>query len=610
MLWYGLALSLMIQPSLSLQAQTTNAPVAARPASSSPEEQKHQTPENPLDRIRDEGLNHSQVMDILSHLTEVIGPRLTGSPAHKRANEWTRDQLAGWGITNAHLESAGLFGRGWTLKKFSAQLVEPQGIPLVAWPKAWSTGLEWPVVGEVVYLDARSTADLEKYKGKLKGAIVLMGTPREVKARFEPYATRLTDADLLKLANADPARRGVSARRSPEAAPARATNAPASRRRGQAQAAQDSPSAAVPGRTNEVQNPRPSQGSPWGFTTELARFAVREGAAVLASPSYSGDGGTVFSGAASVIPMESPATNAPAFSRFSPWATNAPAGLPQISLAIEDYNRLVRMVQHGQKLKMAVELQVQFQENDPFIHNTIAEIPGSSRQRELVMLGAHLDSWHVGTGATDDAAGVAVCMEAMRILKGMNFQPKRSIRVGLWTGEEQGFLGSRAYVNQHFGYFTNLSNSSSSNNPERQASSTSSRDSRRKLVRKSEYDQLAAYFNLDNGGGKIRGIHLQSNEAVGPIFRRWLGPFQDLGAETISLSNTGGTDHIPFDAVGLPGFQFIQDPLDYMSRTHHSTADVLDRIQADDLKQAAVIMATFVYQAAMAEQKLPRKPLN
>jgi Zn-dependent M28 family amino/carboxypeptidase len=233
------------------------------------------------------------------------------------------------------------------------------------------------------------------------------------------------------------------------------------------------------------------------------------------------------------------------------------------------------------------------------------------------MLGAHLDSWHSGTGATDNGAGVAATMEAARIIAALKLKPRRTIRVGLWSGEEQGLYGSKAYVTEHFGYFTNLTQTvakaeSSKEAGSDEATSTSSSTnaaSRRQLVRGTEYEKLSIYFNLDNGAGKIRGVYLQGNEALRPMFRRWLEPFRDQGAETLTLANTGSTDHMSFDTIGLPGLEFLQDPLDYSTRTHHFNQDVFDRIQGDDLKQAATIMAAFVYNAAMADERMPRKPL-
>jgi hypothetical protein len=349
------------------------------------------------------------------------------------------------------------------------------------------------------------------------------------------------------------------------------------------------------------------------FQTRYLSFLAKEGAALVVNSSPLGDGGTVFVAGASVPGPELRAaytpTNAPRV-----WATNAPAIPPQITLATEDYNRLVRMIQQGEKLKMAVDLEVQFYQDDLMAYNTIAEIPGSDLKDEVVMLGAHMDSWHAGTGATDNGAGVAATMEAMRILAALKLHPRRTIRLGLWSGEEQGLFGSKAYVARHFGYYTNASESAPTRAPKDEAQTqaadrpaATNAPAARRLVRMPEYENFSAYFNLDNGAGKIRGVYMQGNESVRPLFRRWLEPFRDLDAETLSLSNTGGTDHGSFDAIGLPGFQFIQDPLDYRSRTHHSNEDVLDRIQPEDLKQAAVILAAFAFDAATAEQRLPRK---
>lgn len=277
---------------------------------------------------------------------------------------------------------------------------------------------------------------------------------------------------------------------------------------------------------------------------------------------------------------------------------------------------MVRMIQHGEKLRMAVDLQVRVHDADLMAYNTVAEIAGTDLRDQIVMLGAHLDSWHAGTGATDNGAGVAAVMEAVRIIRTLDLKPRRTIRVALWTGEEQGILGSKAYVAQHFGYFTNASDAEALRTPKEAGAGAAEAlaaagglSAGRRLVRMNEYEKLSAYFNLDNGNGRIRGVFMEGNEAVRALFRNWLEPFRDLDAETLTLSRTGSTDHTSFDAIGLPGFQFIQDPLEYRSRTHHSNEDVLDRIQPEDLKQCAVILAAFAYDAAMADALLPRKPL-
>jgi carboxypeptidase Q len=459
---------------------------------------------------------------------------------------------------------------------------------------------------------------LEKYKGKLKGAIVLASPVRTVPARWEPLTRRLDATNLLELANAEVP---TPARPSDTPFPFRGgigfgdrrddTNAPAV-----------SPDRAT--LTNTVPSPgnppRRRRGASWA---RFIPFLNNEGAAMVLIPSTTGDAGTIFVTSASVPLTEGETNSAPgdfprpnSARRPSAYATNAPTIPPQVTVAIEDYNRLVRMTQAGEKLKAAVDLQVQFHTNDVMAYNTIAEIPGSDLKDEVVMVGGHLDSWHSGTGATDNAAGVAVAMEAARIIKALNLQPRRTIRVALWSGEEQGLLGSRAYVSKHFGRFeTNhtdtvaaLRSPRDEDSDDRPPRASRPRGSR-KLVKQDGYDQLSVYFNLDNGAGKIRGIYLQGNEALRPWFRKWLAPLRDLGADTLTPSNTGSTDHIPFDSVGLPGLQFIQDPLDYSTRTHHSNEDVFDRIQPDDLKQAAVVMATCAYNAAMLDEKLPRKPV-
>jgi carboxypeptidase Q len=561
---------------------------------------------DPTARIRDEGLNHSQVMQTLSYLSDVIGPRLTGSPQLRRANGWTRQRLASWGLENAHLESWGPFGRGWSLKRYSAQIVEPQAIPLIGYPKAWSPGFDRPVTARVVYLDAKTVGDLDRYRGTLKGAIVLVGDLRELQARFDPLALRVSDSDLLQLSNAD-----ASASSPPGLA---RTMTPSERRAMFA----GTPLARLMGRGGARATTGPSTGPTTGPGRLLSpgravSFLMEEGAAVMVSPSTQGDGGTFFV-ASAALPIEDPGpTSRPAnFPR--PWSVDPPATLPQLVLAVEHYNRLIRMIQAGEKLTMTVDLQVQFHDDDLMAYNTVAEIPGADLKHELVMLGAHMDSWHSGTGATDNGAGVAAVMEAVRILRAAHLQPRRTIRIALWTGEEEGLFGSKAYVTKHFGSYPDAANGSGARRGRRPttqpSSATTSPQSRpaRKLIRGPEYESLSVYFNLDNGTGKIRGVYMEGNEAVRPIFRRWLAPFADLGAATLTPSTTGGTDHVSFNAVGLPGFQFIQDPIEYWTRTHHSNQDVFDRIQADDLKQAATILASFVYNASIMDDRMPRKP--
>jgi hypothetical protein len=505
-------------------------------------------------------MKRSQVMPTLSYLTDVIGPRLTASPGMMRANEWTRDRLKAWGLENAQLEAWGPFGRGWTLKRFSAQVTEPQAIPLIAYPKAWSPGLKSAITASVVYLDVKDEAGLEKYRGQLRGAIVLMSGPREIKASFEPLGERLSEKELLRLADAP----------EPGSTP---------RRRFQL---------------------TPEQRAASQLAAKKLQFVTDEGAALLVDTSR-GDGGTIFVQSASVPQpfLENPSEG----KRISPWDKSAPKMPPQIVVSSEQYNRMVRMIGQGLALRMNVDLAVEYQDKDLMGYNTIAEIPGTDLKDEIVMIGAHMDSWHSGTGATDNAAGVAVAMEAVRILKALNLQPRRTIRIALWSGEEQGLLGSRAYVAQHFGQL--------GDGAQQGAASTGTNEGRTPSVTpKPDYDKFQAYFNLDNGTGKIRGVYLQGNEAVRPVFRRWLAPFRDMGAATLTIANTGGTDHQAFDAIGLPGFQFIQDEIEYETRTHHSNQDVYDRIQSEDMMQAATIMAAFIYNAATMNERLPRKPMT
>ena len=534
-------------------------------------------PNDPITRIKDEGMNRSQVMQTLSYLSDVIGPRLTASPGMKRANEWTRDQLTKWGLQNAHLEAWGPFGRGWTLKRFSAQVTEPTAIPLIAYPKAWSPGLASPLTADVVYFDAKTEADFDKFKGKLNGKIVLTGPMRDVAAHFDPLGTRLNEKELLTLADAPEPR---------------------------------------PGGNRNFQIP-PQFRAAAELAAAKMRFFQSEGAAVLIDPSR-GDGGTMFVQSASV-PQPPRDPNAPPsanpFARgIPPYDKSAPKITPQLVVSIEHYNRIVRMLQAGEPVKMNVDLAVEWQDTDPMGYNTIAEIPGTDLKDEIVMLGGHMDSWHSGTGATDNGAGCAVALEAVRIIQALGLKPRRTIRIALWSGEEQGLLGSRAYVADHFGTLQNPATSAApatgnvNNGMGGGNGNGNGAPAAPTLVTKPEYEKLSGYFNLDNGTGKIRGVYLQGNEGIRSLFRQWLTPFRDMGATTLSIANTGGTDHLSFDAIGLPGFQFIQDEIEYDTRTHHSNQDVFDRIQGDDMKQAATIMAAFVYQTAIRDEKLPRKP--
>jgi hypothetical protein len=540
----------------------------------------NRNPNDAIARIKDQGLTtNSQAMATLSYLSDVIGQRLTGSSNLKRANEWTKMKLESWGLTNAHLEAWGPFGRGWELKHFSAQIVEPQVFPLIACPQAWSPGLSRPLTANVIYMGGVTASNLDSYKGRLEGAIVLITPMREVLPRFEPLATRLSESNLANLAD---------------------LTGDADRRRGRS----STNSTRSPTNANRI---RPGR---------LLAFLQQQRVGVVVSES-AGDGGTVFVASAAVPSTNEGGFGAAARGRLRAYSLTAPAMPPQITLAAEDYNRLVRMLQQGIRLKMEVDLKVKFHSEDPMAYNTIAEIPGTDLKDQIVMLGGHLDSWQAGTGATDNGAGVVMAMEAMRIIEAAHLQPRRTIRIALWTGEEEGLLGSAAYVARHFGsYGTNVppgggrsgrAASPPTGAPTAGDDTATNQPARGPFQRGPEYDNLSVYFNLDNGAGKIRGIYMQGNEKVRPLFAEWLEPFHSEGAETLTLSRTGSTDHISFDRIGLPGFQFIQDSLDYMSRSHHSNQDVFDRIQAQDLKQGATVLAAFVYDAAMIDEKLPRK---
>jgi hypothetical protein len=503
-----------------------------------------------VSRIIDEGMNRSHVMDLLSWLTDVHGPRLTWSPAYRGAMEWAERTLSGWGLTGVHREGWTPLGRGWTLQRYSATVVSPRPFPLLSYPKAWCPGTPGEITGEAVFLEGASDSALSTYRGKLRGRIVLIGDPQEVKARFLPLASRETDSSLLAMANADPALpRGRRGRRSGEYLQRAIVE------------------------------------------YERLQLCQEEGAAAILTPSR-GDGGVIFVQSVT-IPTH---PDSPLTARPRVYEADVHKLAPQIAVASEHYNRMVRILRKNQPLRIALDLKVQFTNPDSG-YNLLAEIPGSDLRDEVVMIGGHLDSWHGGTGATDNGTGVATSMEAMRILKTIGAAPRRTIRLGLWGGEEEGLLGSRAYVRRHLARLTD--------NPRDTLSTDGRTAGASELTPAGE--KFSCYFNNDNGTGRIRGIYLQGYEAPRPIFRAWLAPFRSLGASTITPLSTSSTDHIAFTAVGLPAFQFIQDDIEYFTRTWHSTMDVYDRAQEDDLKQAAVIIAAFAYNAAMRDERLPRR---
>jgi carboxypeptidase Q len=496
-----------------------------------------------ITRIRYEGFHDSKVMDFASGLMDSIGERLTGSPNMKRANEWTRDQLAAMGLSNAHLESWGPFGRGWANQYVNVRMTSPDVATLIASPKAWTPGTNGVVTGKCIRVIADKKEDFDKYRGKLAGMIVILGADADVKPPTEPLFKRYSDDDLAKI--------------------------------GDYNVAMD---------------------HQFTFADFLKRmqfikdenqfFADEKVLAVVDRYRFMTGGGTVF--------VQSGGS-------YKPGET---ATVPQLVVAVEQWSRIARLLDQKKDVSLELSVQNTFYDNDPMQYDTIAEIPGTDKKDELVMLGAHLDSWHAATGATDNGAGTIVMMEAVRILKALDLHPRRTVRIGLWSGEEQGLLGSQFYVEHHFGARPRMDEPAMKDMP------TLIRREAGDVTVKPEQAKVSAYFNVDNGSGKIRGVYMQDNAAVEPIFKTWMEPFKDLGMTTLSMRNTGGTDHLSFDAVGIPGFQFIQDPLDYETRTHHSNMDVYDRLQPDDLKQAAVIVASFVYDAAMRDQMLPRKPIE
>jgi carboxypeptidase Q len=496
-----------------------------------------------IGRIRYEGFHNSKVMDYATGLIDSIGERLTGSPNMKRANEWTRDQLTAMGLSNSHLEAWGPFGRGWANQYVNVRMTSPDVVTLLAYPKAWTPGTNGVIQGKCVRVIIDKKEDLDKYKGKLGGMIVILGADAEVKTIGEAPFKRETDESLAKIAEYEPAIRH---------------------------------NFSFADYIKRMQ-----------FVKDENQFFADEKVLAIIDHSRGNDGGgTVF--------VQSGGS-------FKPGETTP---VPQLTMAVEHWTRIARLLEQKKDVSLEVNVQNTFYDEDPMQYDTIAEIPGADKKDEVVMLGAHLDSWHAGTGATDNGAGTIVMMEAVRILKALDLHPRRTVRIGLWSGEEEGLLGSQFYVEHHFGSRPPL------NEPLFKDFPTLIRREAGDITVKPEQAKVSAYFNVDNGTGKLRGVYMQENEAVAPIFKAWMEPFKDLGMTTLTMRNTGGTDHLSFDAVGIPGFQFIQDPIEYETRTHHSNMDVYDRLQPDDLKQAAVIVASFVYEAAMRDQMLPRKPIE
>lgn len=496
-------------------------------------------------RIRQEAFQHSQVMATLRELTEDIGPRLTASPAADKANAWARGKLAGWGLSNAHDEAFD-FGRGWEFSHSRVEMLAPRATPLYALPKAWTPGTNGPVEGDAIAVSIKSKGDLEKYKGKLRGKIAFLSDAREYKPGTEPDFRRLDADGLKKLHEFD-----IPADRSADAG-------------------------------DRLKRFRER--------TELVplvnQFLVDEGVLAAVSISSRDNGIIGVSGGGSRKAGES-------------------AGVPEVAMIAEQYNQIMRELKSGETVRMRVDVDSRFTTDaDRPGYNTIAEIPGTGpKASEVVMLGAHMDSWHAGTGASDNGAGVAVMMEAVRILKAVGARPDRTIRIALWSGEEQGLLGSADYVAKHFAAYPEPKD------PEEAKIPAFFRENKGALQRKPAYEKLSAYFNLDNGSGKVRGVYAQQNMAAMPIFESWIKPFNDVGATDVVSGDTGSTDHISFDRVGLPGFQFVQDGLDYFSNVHHTNLDTYDHASAEDLKQASAVVAAVVYEAATSARRFPRKPL-
>jgi carboxypeptidase Q len=504
-------------------------------------------------RIRAEGLTHGRVMDFGAALADGIGPRLTGSPNMAEANAWTRDTLTKIGLQNAHLEDWGDFGMGWQQINTWARMVSPDPEPLWMQAAPWSPATKGPVTGQVVYIDP-ATADAEKLKGTLGGKIILLGAMRATPDITEPLFHRYTDEELKEMEGPPQPRAGA----------ANFAQLRAERIKQQAQ------------------------------RNALLKMIVAEGPAAIITPSRdSADGG------GTGIIFDDNGAN---LARDAQKPENA-VKIPNAVMMIEHYNRLARMTEAHVPVTVEVNIETKFTGDHEHGFDTVAEIPGTDAKLkdEVVMVGGHLDSWISGTGATDNGAGAIVAMEAVRILKALDVKPKRTIRIALWSGEEEGLFGSLGYVKMHFGTFAPPAVPDPPGMP-------SFMGHHGALTPTREWEKLDAYYNLDNGTGKVRGVYTKGNFAIANIFAQWIAPLKDLGVTTITNRNTGGTDHLSFDAVGLPGFQFIQDPMDYETRVHHSDMDTYDRLHRDDLEQAAIVEAIFLWNTSQREAMMPRKP--
>jgi hypothetical protein len=495
-----------------------------------------------VNRIRGEGLGRSRVMETLSYLADVIGPRLTGSPGLRRADEWTRDRFAEWGLDSARVESWGRFGRGWSFERSAVHMVRPRATPLLALPKAWTPATGGPVRGLAKRVTLAEESDLEEHRGKLRGFVLFLDDEHDAPQPERPEFRRYSTEELEEL-----------------------TEFPVSHDRDSSE-----------NRKKAVERYR--------FGKKLRGFLAAEGAVATVEVSSWGAGIVRVGAGGSREPGDE-------------------TGPPALVMAAEHYDWVVRLLERGESVEIELDVAARFHDDDLDAYNVLAEIPGTDRRNELVMAGAHLDSWHAAAGANDNAAGVSVVMEAARILEAIGVEPRRTIRFALWSGEEQGLLGARAYVERNF------ATRPAPKDAEERALPRVLWTPTWPLEVRPEHAKISAYYNIDNGSGRIRGIYTQGNVAVGPIFKRWLEPFSDLGADTVTHRDTGSTDHLAFAAVGIPGFQFVQDMLDYGTRTHHTNLDHFDHAVEDDLKQAAVVLASFLYHTAMRDDLLPRSEL-
>jgi carboxypeptidase Q len=511
-------------------------------------------------RIRAEGLAHGKVMQFAGALADGIGPRLTGSPNMVKANAWTRDTLTAIGLQNAHLEDWGEFGMGWAQVNTWGRIVSPDTEPLWLQAAPWSPATKGPVTGEIVYVNLTDASVLDPLKGKLAGKIVLLGAMRPTPDITEPLFHRYTDEELKEMESyPDPsARRG----------------------------------AAPPVNIQQLIADRARLAA---LRTRALKMMADEGVAAIITPSRDGGNG----GGTGIIFDDNGAN----LVRDAQKRENA-VTIPNAVMMIEHYNRLARLAQNHVPVTVEINIDAKFTGDHEHGFDTVAEIPGTDPKLkdEIVMVGGHLDSWISGTGATDNGAGSVMAMEAVRILKALDLHPRRTIRIALWSGEEQGLFGSQGYVKQHFGTFAPPAI------PDPPGAPAFMSRNRGPLAPTKEWETLDAYYNLDNGTGKVRGVYTQENGLAAPIFAQWIAPLRDLGVTTVSPRNTGGTDHLSFDALGLPGFQFIQDPMDYETRTHHSDMDTYDRLHPFDMEQAAIVEAIFLWNTAQRDAMMPRKP--